>query len=222
MGLRAVAPLAIASVLAASSSLAGPRPALIRCTFVDPLSLAPQAFPGLSTEVRRIFGDSGLSTALANGAAHHVEVQDQVLLILLPRAPVGRSDQLGAVLGGIDGQGAAWLYWGPVAAALDMDPELWRTWSHGQKAALSRALGRVAAHELVHIILPSFPHASAGLMKSSLSKSDLTRDGVELDGTVSAALHALSDTQLTLHFPRFPFVKPPAESLRLAPDDEQP
>jgi hypothetical protein len=221
MGHRSVASLALVLALFPAGSFAGSRAAMIRCTFVDPLSLAPTAFPGLSAEVRRIFADSGLSAALANGGSHRVEVSDELLLILLPRARVGRADEtLGAVLGGLDGQGAAWLYWEPVAAALDLDPELWRSWSHSEKTAFSRALGRVAAHELIHIILPTFPHASAGLMRKSLSKGDLTRDGLELDGTVTAALHALSDTRMTLRFPRFPMLMPPTEQLRLDPEDD--
>jgi hypothetical protein len=51
---------------------------------------------------------------------------------------------------------------------------------------LGRALGRVVAHEVVHIIAPGYPHRVEGLMCSSLSKQALTRRRLYLDPTSAA------------------------------------
>jgi hypothetical protein len=45
---------------------------------------------------------------------------------------------------------------------------------------LGRALARVLAHELYHILARSPEHASQGVAKRSFSKSDLTSDGFQL------------------------------------------
>ena len=43
-----------------------------------------------------------------------------------------------------------------------------------ERAHFGRALGRVAAHEIVHALLPDRPHDRAGLMARSLGRRELT------------------------------------------------
>ena len=45
--------------------------------------------------------------------------------------------------------------------------------------ALGRAMGRVAAHELYHVLAESQEHAEAGIAKASLSSSELLSDRME-------------------------------------------
>ena len=53
-------------------------------------------------------------------------------------------------------------------------------------ALLARALARVAAHEILHLLAAA--HASLGLMKGSLGRADLTSGRVTLDPVSREAL----------------------------------
>jgi hypothetical protein len=45
-----------------------------------------------------------------------------------------------------------------------------------QMRPLSLALGRVLTHELVHVLLPSLPHARSGLMARRVGRATLVDD----------------------------------------------
>lgn len=53
--------------------------------------------------------------------------------------------------------------------------------SAGQRRALACALGRVAAHELVHVLVPELAHARSGLMQARLDRRLLTEPGARFD-----------------------------------------
>lgn len=55
-------------------------------------------------------------------------------------------------------------------------------------SVLARALSRVVAHELVHVLTPGLGHAPAGLMRSSLSGEDLMLPWVRMDEGFRRAL----------------------------------
>ena len=46
---------------------------------------------------------------------------------------------------------------------------------------VARAVGRILAHELVHLIAPDLPHARSGLMGASVGRAQLLGNGVGLD-----------------------------------------
>ncbi len=46
---------------------------------------------------------------------------------------------------------------------------------------LSRALGRVVAHEMIHAVVPTEQHGSGGLMRKGLGYSFLVKDEVALE-----------------------------------------
>lgn len=50
-----------------------------------------------------------------------------------------------------------------------------------QIAELSRALARVVAHEVIHVLAPERGHAESGLMSGKLTREKLLADGIELD-----------------------------------------
>jgi hypothetical protein len=47
------------------------------------------------------------------------------------------------------------------------------TWTAMERMQVGRALGRVAAHEIVHVLLPDRPHDHAGLMAPSFGRREL-------------------------------------------------
>ncbi len=49
-------------------------------------------------------------------------------------------------------------------------------------AQLSRALARIVAHEVVHVLAPERGHADSGLMAGQLTRGALLADAIDLDG----------------------------------------
>ncbi len=96
-------------------------------------------------------------------------------------------DTLGVSLSGKGWKRSVFIFFPNVARAVGIrtsaDPAL----SPGQRRDLSRALGRVMAHEMVHAVSPSHPHSDQGLMCSNLSASFLSKRKVSLDGASRAA-----------------------------------
>ena len=66
------------------------------------------------------------------------------------------------------------------------------------KAELARALARVVAHEVFHVVAPAVPHASRGLMSRSLGRAELLRKEPRIDSRSRRALwEALGADQAT-------------------------
>ena len=67
-----------------------------------------------------------------------------------------------------------WVYLDGVKAALGLDGSVRRGHASRQASrAIATAVGRVAAHEVIHALAPYQPHAAHGLMRSSLGRTAL-------------------------------------------------
>ena len=68
----------------------------------------------------------------------------------------------------------------------------------GSSNCLARAMARVLAHELVHVVAPERGHAASGLMARQLTRHLLLRRKIELDivsrTSARAAIENLVDT----------------------------
>jgi hypothetical protein len=64
-----------------------------------------------------------------------------------------------------------------------------------QPAVLGRALARIAAHEIYHIVAQTADHEKNGLAKETLSSQELTANRLELDAPSIARMLPLSNTQ---------------------------
>jgi hypothetical protein len=133
----------------------------------------------LRAELEDVFTPSGIAIEWRDGSLGTTLQADgpqgrELPLIVLPDAPAplrGRSI-LGLVPGGDAGApSAVWIFAEPTRATLGL-PARARP-DAVDRALLARALGRVAAHEVVHALAPQLPHAVAGLMRNSLSREDL-------------------------------------------------
>jgi hypothetical protein len=76
---------------------------------------------------------------------------------------------------------AVWIYPQAVAAVIGLDPRAPTAWTAIERRAFARALGRVAAHEVVHAVLESPRHSSIGLMSRSLVRGDLLAPVLAVD-----------------------------------------
>jgi hypothetical protein len=73
---------------------------------------------------------------------------------------------------------AAWIFSSGVVWALGLGRDPLST---SEEREVARALGRVVAHEIVHVVAPEVPHARKGLMQPSLNRYDLIRPGLTLE-----------------------------------------
>lgn len=82
---------------------------------------------------------------------------------------------------------ATWIYVPNVALALGLDPDAVRGSFEAQRR-VGIALGRVVAHELVHVLAPEREHAQAGVMRRTLGAFHLASGRAALEEGYSEAL----------------------------------
>jgi hypothetical protein len=80
-----------------------------------------------------------------------------------------------------------WVYLPTVARALGVELDSLITSPDSQRL-VGLALGRVLAHEVVHVLAPELSHARAGVMRASLHPHVLTTGRASLDAECRAAL----------------------------------
>jgi hypothetical protein len=159
-----------------------PLPPTIGVNLVDPEGATPFPLEGVQAEVERLFAPLGVR--VVRGGADDGSVQVVVLGSdrsrggLNPRAmgSVARNPQLSPVV---------WIVAPNVRRTLGGTPQRWPVLP---VALLARALGRIVAHEIVHLIAPDLPHAESGLMSVSLGRAQLLRDGVALDPALGSTV----------------------------------
>src|SRR5262245_22072727 len=123
----------------------------------DPERKASFSIHGVQAEVQRLFAPLGVRVVLDGEADSEGETPVQVILISRDRSRGGvHSDTMGAVQRSEGSNSAVWIVLSSVNYAL--------TGSRERQVLLpldlqARAVGRVLAHELVHLILPEMPHA---------------------------------------------------------------
>jgi len=106
--------------------------------------------------------------------------RSQVQVVLLPSDSKveGRESVLGVAE---PKASAAWVYFSSVSRSLGLDPARRVNWTLSERRDLARALGRVAAHEIAHVLAPTLPHAEHGLMAPHLKRSFLCDSKVVWD-----------------------------------------
>lgn len=153
----------------------------------DPEGQFPFALDELAAEARSLFRPLGIELTWALSGTAITRDHVQVVLLAADRSG-GRmgTHTMACVQGGPRFQPATWILVPRVRAALGLPPEQTLP---GEGPLLSRALARVMAHELVHLIAPDLPHAPAGLMNATLGRDFLLRPlAVAFDGRVARAV----------------------------------
>jgi len=107
-------------------------------------------------ELRAVFDAMGVVVDWETPDGAPIDDRGRTLMIAVPDDALGRPLLLGAT---IRGSRRSWVFACAVARELARP-----TRRAPSRASLSRAVGRVAAHELVHVLLPGLPHAGSGLM----------------------------------------------------------
>jgi hypothetical protein len=150
---------------------------------------APEGTPDavvceLRREAGRLLSPAGMSLSWRKpGEAHPVDYCHRAIIMRLTgvctgkpvrsvhtRAPLGRTHAVeGRILPLVD------INCNDIVAYIEVaDPQ-------PSPATLGRALGRVAAHELYHVLTTSAEHDQTGITKSALSRLDLLTGDIDLN-----------------------------------------
>jgi hypothetical protein len=147
-----------------------------RLQWLDVSDLAPFAYRAMAAEAKEILAEHGVCADLARASTGSVRTDGEIGVILLPSmggSGVGRH-VMGATRKGAARHATVWVYFDEVASALGLAGRPPDSWTPIERAGFGRALGRVAAHEVVHALLPQRPHDRLGLMAPSLGRRELT------------------------------------------------
>lgn len=187
-GSRLAAP---APRLAASVDSPRPEPRL-RLAWYDVHGMTPGAYGAARAEASRLLDRMGIPSDWRPGRLGEAGAPEEMRVIVLNRP--GRGTGAGHLTMGAVPRGAVsaslWVYLPSVLHTLGWNPtsigpgsELWR------RRDLGLALGRVVAHEVVHLLAPQLPHAG-GLMSSSLNRKQMLAAEIAIDPAIVPVLQA--------------------------------
>ena len=169
---------------AAHNDLDGP----LNLVWVDVDEIATFAYERAFGEARAVLEGAGLRYHYSRGDAALTTGPDDVRVIILKRSAVPAASRhlvMGAVNARFAMPGearAVWVYLDPIVAALGFAT------AAENGAAVATAMGRVIAHEIVHVMAPQLGHAKKGLMAATLTQRDLIGPRGSVSGTFIKAL----------------------------------
>lgn len=196
-GLALVMSWCVAASTASAEPPSGPQPAesapVVRLAWIDPVGVTARGWERAADETARVLGRLGLRT-LSRGAPPSALVgTDEIRVILLPGAPPSRPKgrHLIASASAGDGPLATWVYRDGVARFLGAStPFRSQRASGAVRMRFDRALGRVVAHEVVHLLAPSIPHEGSGLMAACPQLHAFLRLDLEVDPRLAERVRA--------------------------------
>jgi hypothetical protein len=147
---------------------------LLEIAVVDLGDLAPDVLRAAWSQTAAVLERLGSGARIRSAAPDDVQAPGAITVVLMPGRP---GPQLRPTVLGVVRRAAAprvlWLFPEAVAAALGLPAPAGVASSPKEQAIFATALGRVAAHELVHLLCPSRPHDRAGLMAERMSQAVL-------------------------------------------------
>jgi hypothetical protein len=164
----------------------------LRFAWYDVSGAVPGAFGVTRAEASRLLGRMGIRSEWRRGRTGEGGAPEEIRVIVLNR-PGRRAGASRSTMGAVQRGGVApslWVYLPSVITALGWSPAAIGPGSAlGRRRELGLALGRVVAHEIVHLLAPQLPHAG-GLMSSSLNRKQLLAAEIPIDAEVLAAVPA--------------------------------
>jgi hypothetical protein len=184
--------------LAALSTIAGtvsgaaprsPRRVELRAVGIDLAALAPLTLATMRRELGHVLAPAGLTLDWRSAGPGDETAVGELRVIFLRSTGRG-ADRGTAALGrtalGIPAP-STWVYVPNVATALGFEPDEVQGSFEAQRL-VGVALGRVVAHEMVHVLAPGREHASAGVMRARLSAFHLASGRPALEEDCAEAL----------------------------------
>ena len=188
--------VALAVLVLAAATPAFPAPRLVEpisLVWVDPTAQAFLAADDAMEEAATLLRAAGTEVRWRRSGPALLLEENELAVIVLPSPR--KTDRL--VLGSTELTSTApvvWIHPEAVAQTLGLDGVPPVEWTLREREGFGQALGRVAAHEVVHAVLGSSRHASIGLMSRSLVRASLLSPSLPVDpGTRRALRRALAD-----------------------------
>jgi len=167
----------------------------------DPHGLFEHGWTGIENELIRTFEPLRVVVRFTKEGPPEGERPIQVVLVRSEPAQWGLPpNTLGAVLSRSGPQTQVYVFFPPVARVLGYRPEVLRKrWPTAREARdLNRAFARVIAHEVMHAVLPSRPHADDGLTRWTLDRASLLASRIEIDSVLAEELRSALHVRLTV------------------------
>ncbi len=166
-----------------------PHPLTLTLIWYDTYRLLPYSFETMTEEVVRIFNDLGVAIRWEKGrmdGSDEESARDPLKLnvMLHPNSASGwglKGDVMGVATHREGMKGSVYVFFPEVVRALGLDRHADSLDGPRAMHELARALGRVVAHEVVHLLVPDRPHTSKGLMKRRLCRRFLLQRTVYMD-----------------------------------------
>ena len=151
--------------------------------WVDVGGAVPFAYDTASAELSAVLGGHGVCADVARASPNAVRAGGAIGVILLPSLGAAGAGQrvMGAMRRGGQQTASIWVYFDEVASTLGLRGRAPQAWTPAERSRFARALGRVAAHEVIHALLPARPHDAFGLMAPSLGHDELTAPTLAAD-----------------------------------------
>lgn len=188
-GISATILVTLAAGLAGGRAPAAEERPVLRVLWIDVQGVAPYAFPLAVREAAGILDEVGINTSWTLGTPATETSGYAVSVVLLWEPQRGARlapHTMGCTLRA-GGSNVTWIYLSTVRWALGLQAP---GGSAREQEEIGRALGRVVAHEIVHVLAPGLPHGNAGLMTAHLSRARLVRGRASLSPRDADALHA--------------------------------
>ena len=144
----------------------------------DAYKLLPISYEKAANEVTKIFEAIRIQVRWTKAGQDELVEADtiQIRVVLMPRLSSGWSldgHTMGVVIGKKVPRRTVFIFYPSVLLALGYEHVADRRRSPRERANLTRALGRVVAHEIVHAILPEREHDKDGLLSRQLKRRNL-------------------------------------------------
>lgn len=153
---------------------------LVRVSLTDLHGLAPDVSAGASAEAAVLLDRLGARLRIRPKRPGDAHDPRDLLVVVMPGDPGPLLDR--GVLGSVQRDAPTrvlWVFPRTIAAALGLAPAA-ETWTKVDRARFATALGRVVAHEIVHLTCPWRDHDPSGLMAARMSRATLRGETLEL------------------------------------------
>lgn len=161
----------------------------LRLVWIDVEGAPPYVFPFTSQEAAAILGQAGIAVEWTVAAPSTVTVDDELRVLVL--GETGGAIRTRATMGCTRrGSRTAWVYLSNVLWALGLRNGGGRGLLGREQEEVGRALGRVIAHEVVHILAPDLRHSRHGLMAERMNRALLVCSRVSLAAREAEAVRA--------------------------------
>jgi hypothetical protein len=147
-----------------------PRALRFRLVWTDPSKLCSWGKPRIRQEVQSILGTAGLEIEWKKRYAAPADPENgrpsvaRIVLMPTDSSVWGFENNVMGTVCNPTKRPHVYVFFPNVLQALGLSPKDRRPISPGSRVLIARALGRVIAHEVFHILCPNAPHAVEGLM----------------------------------------------------------